>query len=470
MVNDRVGINYAIDNYISFPKKVARYSIVCYHRHGNAGLQRAELLKHYVSILPDSALECFISKYMHKSISGDYLCKVIDLYRNRRSEVDRILYDKFGVISKDQHDKNAKILNSGNNHTSSLRTYVRNAFDATKNAGKVNFDYFRLSNKRSDLDIEIDKESFCRSDSLGSGSAHPVTKYVAKNRSVYFGKDINGDDEKDIYFGEIFISLIWRWAIGERASGSYLMIKNGKVAGICSKALPGFTEYKDIHEETRSKYSGLLSIMLISYIMMEDDLHVKNIGVMVNSKKQSVYGKIDHDYTASKWDKKQGYFENQFDCTHMATYLETNSMKDFHTLMNKFRFSPGTQNNAFLRAGHYGRNVVGLGPHTTVNGFSFNNFYSDYMNVHGIDMGHFYTRLCEMNPGDILELAAGLRKRWAGSHRIGSSMRHPLTSSAKMESLVQKLYNRFQSVQKEVSTYYSSRERFRNLASRRPQR
>ncbi|API87653.1 hypothetical protein [Francisella uliginis] len=264
---------------------------------------------------------------------------------------------------KDQEHikKEAKILIGGNNTTSSLRTYVNNAYKSIKKREEQNTSVlFKSTN--------IDNDLFtCEESQLGEApkkvsktSAHEIKVYRGDN-NLFFMKPFNQSSreyQKNIDNGiaEVVYAQIWRYLIGERASESRLVTKNGNIIGICSKGLKGFTEYGKMTNQDKLDTKGLISILVFVYLLMEDDFHIFNYGQMsFENDKDKYFGKIDHDYIVDKWNilSKDS---TKFKISELSKVLKSKNLASFINLLSaNSRFNPASGNDFMLRAAHTAR-------------------------------------------------------------------------------------------------------------------
>lgn len=200
-------------------------------------------------------------------------------------------------------------------------------------------------------------------------SAHTVVIYKNPvSAQLYFGKKITSQAQLQEYATEVTYAAIWRYFLGDRVSASYIMKgPSGRVEGICSEGLRGFVEYAKMPEaEDRSSgIPGLVSIIVFAYIFMEDDLHVKNLG-MTLVKNETVFGKIDHDYICSRWEENESmnHLESKFPITEIQRVVRSKQLYTVKDILGAFRFSPGTKNNPLLRLAHHlrPRDATTVGP------------------------------------------------------------------------------------------------------------
>ena len=189
-------------------------------------------------------------------------------------------------------------------------------------------------------------------------SAHRVVIYEDEPaQQLYFGKLITSPRQLDEYATEIIYSSIWRYFLGERVSASLIMVdQNKSVRGICSKGLRGFVEHSKLPQLDENSYDvfGLISIIIFAFILMEDDLHIKNLGLAtVNG--DSVYGKIDHDFICSRWqENEQSHaLEQKFPIEKIKHVIKSKQAYTMKDIMGAFRFAPGKENSSLLRLAHH---------------------------------------------------------------------------------------------------------------------
>jgi len=367
--------------------------------HGAKGNDRARLLLNFIGKCgsEDNGRDYnqLIKSYLDKMVTGDLIKRIEDKYVIRKCSKVSVFIPTLDFKSI------AKSLNTGADRVYSLRTLVANACNAKM--GVVDLPCFfgapagitppntpittphrePLYNNFYNPDIAIPLNILKKvPDKNGkiSKSAHEVEQYKSLNGELYFVKRItpedNREEQENINIAEVIYSHIWRWFLGERASMSLLVLEEENVIGICSKGLSNFQEYACVTSDKKYRYPGLFSIIFYAYILMENDLHTKNIGIMDmvipgGLPNQKVYGKIDHDYIASKWKSHADGddFSKTFDSELVKSLLNDDvpQPSKFLGLLDKFRFSPGTINSAPLRFGHSARSAVGAGSKTTIN-------------------------------------------------------------------------------------------------------
>ncbi|MBU2895162.1 hypothetical protein [Vibrio hepatarius] len=345
-----------------------------FENHGGGGQVRATILKSYVDNSQPIYIGRLISEYLSASVSPGTLNKIIK---------DNSQKDCF---------KHAKILNGGGRNSSSLRTFINSAHTRVT-SGDAQFTkpyHNKILEGKSVPPVSIAGNQFIiLKDNLNkvkdlNSSAHTVTMYQHKSTNeMYFGKSLtDGSEEKVNALAEVLYSLIWQKFIGDRSSKSLIMIDDSnKISGICSKGLNQFSELKtQIGKNGYPTKLGLLSIAVLSYLLVEDDLHTKNVGTF-NYHGESVFGKIDHDYIVSKFNTHRSHFNNDFNLEILIAYLVTQDVNILKVILKSLRFSPGTKNSTMLNVGHYLRGMNG-GANTTLGRKATRDFYSNYVTIH----------------------------------------------------------------------------------------
>ncbi len=142
---------------------------------------------------------------------------------------------------------------------------------------------------------------------------------------------------------------------------------NNSVIGVCSEGLRGFVEHSKLPQIDEDSYEvfGLISIIIFAYILMEDDLHIKNLGLAtVNG--DSVYAKIDHDFICSRWQENEPMhaLEQKFPIAKIQHVIKSKQAYTMKDIMVAFRFAPGKANSQFLRLAHHlrPRGATTVGP------------------------------------------------------------------------------------------------------------
>ncbi|MCL9782707.1 hypothetical protein M9194_14825 [Vibrio sp. S4M6] len=381
----------AIRNYLNQPPALRRskFNPNFHHRHGETGIKRAQLLEKYLmqnTPSPRSSQGSSGDRRGAISLEREEFNELLDrqallLETYKKGKVSPALLaviDGSGLVT-DKHIKDAKLLNGGNSHTSSLRRYVMNS-EVTEEAPPI-------TNKPIGEEIAEDSYLIDRSQLKNTGgdvsqSAHAVTRYK-KDDTYYFGKNFPSADSvspeelaetKEKALAEVCYSMLWQSFIGDRASSSMFMKnENGEIDGICSKGLPGFREYKSCLEDGDAAATpGMLPILVTAFLLEEDDLHSKNIGKCEIDGRQ-VYGKIDHDYIADKYGTDQ---QPNFPIERLAEFLNSPTPQTADDMGREMRFSPITKNSRLLRMGHAIRNFFNIGPDTTLGKHHRNEFYS----------------------------------------------------------------------------------------------
>ncbi|MYM60371.1 hypothetical protein GTG28_14145 [Vibrio sp. OCN044] len=378
MIYNKDLILQSIDQYSNSNGKGAERSRMSdwlhFENHGKVGQVRANILKSYVEKSQPIYVSSLISEYLSASVKPGTLNKIIK---------DNSQKDCF---------KHAKILNGGSNNSASLRTYVKSAHNKiTSGDAQYTKPYQNKLLEGNSVPPErmitsgfsIFKSDLNKVKDLNS-SAHTVTMYQHKSTNdMYFGKSLtDGSEEKINALSEILYSLIWQKFIGDRSSKSLIMLDDSnQICGICSKGLNQFSELKtQLGKNGYPSKLGLLSIAVLSYLLVEDDLHTKNVGTF-NYHGETVFGKIDHDYIVSKFKTHQSHFNNDFDLELLIGYLMTQDVNLLKLILKSLRFSPGTKNSAMLNFGHYLRGING-GANTTLGRKATRDFYSNYVTIH----------------------------------------------------------------------------------------
>ncbi|NRB66590.1 MAG: hypothetical protein HRU48_04345 [Vibrio sp.] len=327
-------------------------------------ISRATVLSSYILACDEmEELSKLIDSYVKKSINDATLIKLA-------TKLSRV-----GSCSNDR-----KLLSGGGQESSSssLRSHVSNAYKSSYNNKLESLNKVLLPTDNYDNSFTIPVEHLTQS-GTASASAHAVVMYKHNfSHKIYFGKKIS-EHERSNALAEVLYSEIWREIIGYRASKSLCMVDgDNNIIGICSEALPNFKEVKKVLNSCEyPKEMGLLSIVLLSYLLVEDDLHIKNIGLCtINGR--TVFGKIDHDYIVSKWEDKKNHFESSFPLNNIIEYINSGDISSLKIMANSLRFSPGKANSLLLRAGHKIRGFTGTGANTTLGKRNAKSFYSNY--------------------------------------------------------------------------------------------
>jgi hypothetical protein len=346
-----------IEAYISHPRKAEfrRWQII--HHHGSKGMRRARHLKsfHLLAVANDESgrsLNKLYLAYMNKNISYNLLRGIADGQYTHKELID-----------------NVSLLNGGNDHASSLRTYIKNFYENFGNTLSLGIPFNHDILDNSNAFINLDDLRLQRSI---NDSAHTINIYSDNLNNTYFGKEINDMSDIPKYIAEIIYSETWRWFLGERISKSIILLdKYRNICGICSRGLNDFIEWKNIKNKGLSNIKGIISIIFYAYLLMENDLHTKNIGLTKPSGyPYPIVGKIDHDYIASKWKNNGRDIEDTFPINNLLFFMDKPSPRTFIPLFKYFRFSPGTENSFPLIACHTMRRK----PKTTINGVDSNLF------------------------------------------------------------------------------------------------
>ncbi|MCP3967972.1 MAG: hypothetical protein GY750_18265 [Lentisphaerae bacterium] len=320
-----------------------------------------------------------------------------------------------------------------NKRQSFFKSYIKKKYyDCTTYAYLKQQGTFRSSVSEEDADILVDKNDLEFKKKLGV-SAHPVTMYKGQNglSGLYFAKSFEEveiprikilsrifapkakhlNQEKERAVAEVLYAKIWRYLLGEQVSESLLVRENGVINGICSKGLADFIEYfhiinsESMMAESKS-VPGLIAITVLAYILMEDDLHVYNIG-WTNVDGYRVFGKIDHDFLCTRWENNwvQNELVRKFDLSKALNFVSNPSYDTMKVMMKTMRFSPGTRNNNLLRFGHYARSKVSGKSVNTIGKEDKRYFKYTYVpyhkdELHGIayklrriDIGNFYSTM-----------------------------------------------------------------------------
>ena len=205
-------------------------------------------------------------------------------------------------------------------------------------------------------------------------SAHKVIIYEdEKQQQLYFGKTISSAHQLDEYATEVIYASIWRYFLGQRISASLIMVDDSDVVlGICSEGLRGFVEHSKLPPIDEDSYDvfGLISIIMFAYIFMEDDLHVKNLG-LATVEGESVYAKIDHDFICRRWQENEPVqaLEQKFPIIKMQQVFRSRHVAEMKDIISTFRFAPGRANSPLLRLAHKLRPRKGttIGPKAAAN-------------------------------------------------------------------------------------------------------
>lgn len=344
-------IQQAINAYIYNQNKAKLSDWQLFHRHGNSGIERAKiLLKWLPAFTYLGSLDSFLVNYINQSpnILGELISVA---YKSNPKSVN------ISDIKKE-----AKILIGGNNTTSSLRTYVNNAYKSILNRKEQNINGLFNKNTNTDNGLFTYDESQLGEapKKVSKTSAHEIKVYRGDN-NLFFMKPFNQSSreyQKNIDNGiaEVVYAQVWRYLIGERASESRLVTKDGNIIGICSKGLKDFTEYGKMTNQDKLDTKGLISILVFVYLLMEDDFHIFNYGQMsFENDKDKYFGKIDHDYIVDKWNIL-GKDSTKFKISELSKVLKSKSLASFINLLSaNSRFSPASGNDFMLRAAHTAR-------------------------------------------------------------------------------------------------------------------
>ena len=346
-------VQQAINAYIYNQNKAKLSDWQLLHHHGKSGVERAKILSKWLKKAGNSdsgGLITFLDKYIKQSrYLSDYLI-ALDAQNISLSKKDQ-----------KQIKEEAKILIGGNNTTSSLRTYVNNAYKSIVNTKEQNINVlFEGTYDKNGLFTYDENDLGVPPNKVSRTSAHEIKVYRGYN-TLFFMKPFNQSSreyKKNIANGiaEVIYAQIWRYLIGERASESRLVTKDGKIIGICSKGLKGFTEYGKMTNQDKLDTKGLISILVFVYLLMEDDFHIFNYGQMSFENDQAKYfGKIDHDYIVDKWNIL-GEDSTKFNIYELSKVLKSKNLASFINLLSaNSRFNPASSNDFMLRAAHTAR-------------------------------------------------------------------------------------------------------------------
>ncbi|QSH41395.1 hypothetical protein P0136_08265 [Lentisphaerota bacterium ZTH] len=319
-----------------------------------------------------------------------------------------------------------------NKYPSSFKKYIRERYYKVIRERKRAYDSFMTDN---DDQVFVDMQNLEFKKALGV-SAHPVTMYKGKKplSGLYFGKTFEGEStptdsgrfkrlfskkvthgtqEKERAVAEVFYAKAWRYLLGDQVSASLIMKENGKPVGICSKGLSDFIEYHHIirSEEMRQEslyVPGLIAVTVLGYLLMEDDLHVMNLGwTNVNGKR--VFGKIDHDYLCTRWENnwQQHELVKKFDISYMLRYVKNPSYDTLKAMMKRMRFSPGTHNVFLLRFGHSVRSSLSGKSNNTIGLEQKRYFKYQYVPHNKDELRETAYRLARVDVNDFYEKMRG---------------------------------------------------------------
>ncbi|OIN84246.1 hypothetical protein [Francisella sp. TX07-6608] len=349
-------IQQAIDSYILNQNKAKLSNWQLFHHHGESGIERAKILSKWVhrAAYSEEQLHILLYNFIYTKSTSAISNQLLSIaYKTQPKLVD------INTIKKE-----AKKLTEGNNTTSSLRTYVKNARDSISAGYRyikgTGFDKLFENNNLRDSLFTIEEFNLGEAPTKTSKtSAHEIRIYKSRD-NLFFMKPFERSSkeyQKNIENGiaEVVYAQIWRYLIGERASESKLVInENNQIIGICSRGLIGFKEYGKMTDDEKLKTKGLISILVFVYLLMEDDFHIFNYG-QANFGGESYFAKIDHDYIVDKWNilSKDS---TKFCIFELSRVLKSKNLTGLINLLAaNSRFSPGSSNTFLLRAAHAGR-------------------------------------------------------------------------------------------------------------------
>ncbi|MCP3966883.1 MAG: hypothetical protein GY750_05225 [Lentisphaerae bacterium] len=388
----------AIDMYVNNPHKACWCDWQLYNHHGETGINRANRLKYYLIVSQSAYAKQPLSLYVQQRNEDDFFWEVLDKFMQKKMDSEflrkicttksvesskssasqlnlQFFESEYNIKMSGQYKVDAKLLNGGNKSTSSLRNYINTVIPINFNAKNGSSDNstsyspytYLFVNKSSGFDADESGITVSENDltqqSTIKQSAHVIRKYLCKKDKVtlYFSKDLSKNNkmrELENYAAEVVYASIWQWFLGGRISTSLLRLNSSnEVAGICSKGLPGFIEFASMPLDQALMHKGLVSIIFYAYLLFEDDLHIKNIGLTTYYSgrlkgKTTAFAKIDHDYLATNWNPGGGYFVTQFPESKIREVVKSPLPYTFVQLFQNFRFSPGTKNGFFLQLGH----------------------------------------------------------------------------------------------------------------------
>ncbi|APC92416.1 MULTISPECIES: hypothetical protein [Francisella] len=348
-------IQQAIDSYILNQNKAKLSNWQLLHHHGESGIERAKILSKWVyrAAYSEEQLHILLYNFIYTKSTSAISNQLLSIaYKTQPKSVD------ISTIKKE-----AKKLTEGNNTTSSLRTYVKNARDSISAGYRyikgTGFDKLFENNDLKDSLFTIEECDLGQPPTKTSKtSAHDIRIYKSPG-NLFFMKPFelsSKEYQKNIDNGiaEVVYAQIWRYLIGERASESRLVTKNDQIIGICSRGLKGFKEYGKMTDDEKLKTKGLISILVFVYLLMEDDFHIFNYG-QANFDGETYFAKIDHDYIVDKWDMLSKD-STKFRIAELSRVLRSKNLTALINLLAaNSRFSPGSSNTFLLRAAHTGR-------------------------------------------------------------------------------------------------------------------
>ncbi|AJI56213.1 hypothetical protein LA02_1533 [Francisella philomiragia] len=350
-------IQRAIDSYIFNQNKASIFDWQLFHHHGQTGIKRAKILSEWVRRAEYvDQLQIFLYNYLHNKNATVILSQLKDIaYKiNLRSDINLI--------------KEAKKLSEGNDTTSSLRTYIKNAYNSVfvdnefiSRRKSIFNNLFKTSQHQNSSLFVFRFEELGKLTKTSKTSAHEIKVYENNIGTSYFMKCFNissREYKKNISNGiaEVVYSQIWRYLIGERSSESRLVSENNKIIGICSKGLNKFVEYGKMTDKDKLNTKGLVSILVFIYLLMEDDFHIFNYG-QAKFDDSYYFAKIDHDYIVDKWHILSKN-NTKFCVLKLSQILKEKNLSDLINLLAaNCRFTPGSTNSFFLRASHSIRSV-----------------------------------------------------------------------------------------------------------------
>ncbi|TNF65958.1 MAG: hypothetical protein EP298_10455 [Gammaproteobacteria bacterium] len=381
----------AIDLYVKIveSKKRHRISVNSFN-----GVDRADLLKYYLNLANDKQAEELVTAYLNKN-KQEILTQLL-LINNSTMLSKSAGNINYPDVKKFQNElqKHAADLCKGEDKQSSLRTMVAHANNTHSNVADTT-PVAEVTNQedvknflQDTINIKlIDNNKLIRKKESkdAAKSAHEVQVCTLEGQdNLYFVKMFDSSKDLDQQardaIAEATYALLWMTLAklaGNNAivSETALVIDDKKnIIGVASIGLKGFESlYRMLdNNENFGRLVGLLTILLLTPLLKEQDLHIHNIGKssienigIVSTENIKNISKIDHDMIIANWDKLSK-IEETANMNHLAEALATGSLSKFINTLETVRFSPVTINSRILQTGHYARSKLTDRSDTTV--------------------------------------------------------------------------------------------------------
>ncbi|QSH42322.1 hypothetical protein P0136_03370 [Lentisphaerota bacterium ZTH] len=460
----------AIDAYVENPNKASWSDWQLFQHHGEKGIKRALCLKYYLITAQTAQTDSFwqiLDDFSDRSIKASFLYQ-IDTANGVHNPRECLSHSDLKLMGLPWgknlslmvfYNRQADLLNGGNLNPSSLRSYIKKVCETSRYVPQTirrqqstSMSRYGFLFDRVDCPFDLDEPSIAVSvkelklKKTSNESAHTIRVYSNRfdDKTLYFSKDLNQRNrlaELRNYAVEIMYANLWQWFLGKRISSSMLRLdENGRVSGISSKGLPYFIEFASVTTEQALWHKGLVSIIFYSYLLMENDLHTKNIGLTIQyddeaSKGIVVFGKIDHDYIASNWGVGGKNFTDQFPLNKIKLVISVPEARTFQQLFAHFRFSPGTENSFWINLAH----ALRTKPGTSRNRLQASVFLTGLVQRH-------YQRELKKTVEHFIKKSKTLYKLDRHMKGILQSLKMHNVPTDKAEEVYQVLFNRIRSV------------------------